>query len=133
MSAAATTEPGWFYRLNRLNPQGAAQLAFGQYLNAWQISGQGNLVQCGKLTVYRDINQDGIRSGDPVDVGDDFGINQHTTSRFNVPEMVGQWSAGSLVGKYPSTHAKFMTICESMGLTTFDTTLIAASDFVRFS
>jgi hypothetical protein len=142
MSCTATTEPGRFYRLkeNRLNPQGAAQLAFGQYLNAWEIGdhkGQTALVQCANLKVFRDINQDGIRTGDPVDVGDDFGINQHTTSRFssddNVPDIVDRWSAGCLVGKYPSTHAKFMTICESMGLETFDTTLIAASDFAKFT
>jgi hypothetical protein len=134
MSATATTEPGWYYRKNRLNVGGAAQLAFGQHLDAWEIGdhkGQVALVQCAKLKVYRDKNEDGIRTGDPVDVGDDFGINQHTTT--NAPDMVGLWSAGCLVGKYPSTHAKFMEICRSMGLKTFDTTLIDGSDFAKFT
>jgi hypothetical protein len=133
MSCSATTEPGRYWRLNRMNPDGAAQLAFGQYLDCWEIGdhkGQDALVQCGNLTVYRDDNEDGIRSGDKVYVGDDFGINQHTTS--NAPDTIGRWGAGCLVGKYPSTHAKFMAICRSMGLQTFDTTLIAASDFAKF-
>lgn len=134
MSCSATTEPGRYYRLNRMNPSGAAQLAFGQYLDAWQIGdhkGQDALVQCGKLTVYRDDNEDGIRAGDKVYVGDDFYINQHTTS--NAPDMIGRWGAGCLVGKYPGTHEKFMSICKSMGLKTFDTTLLSASDFSKFT
>lgn len=134
LAATATTEPGWYYRRNRMNPGGAAQLAFGQYLDAWRIGdhhGQDALVQCGNLKVFRDNNEDGRRSSDPVDVGDSFGINQHTTS--NAPDLVGRYSAGCLVGKYPQTHAKFMQICRSMGLSTFDSTLIAGDDFAKFS
>jgi hypothetical protein len=134
MSCVSTSEPGWYYRRKPLNPNGAAQLAFGQHLDAWQIGdhkGQDALVQCGNLKIYRDKNQDGSRKGDVVFVGDDFGLNQHTTSRD--PQSVGQWSAGCLVGRYPSTHAKFMQICRAMGLETFDTTLIDGSDFVMWS
>jgi hypothetical protein len=141
MSCSATTEPGRYWRLNRMNPDGAAQLAFGQYLDSWKIGIHGTdrpphlqqdaLVQCANLTVYRDDNEDGIRTGDKVFVGNEFGINQHTTS--NAPDTIGKWGAGCLVGKYPSTHAKFMVICRSMGLQTFDTTLIAASDFAKFT
>jgi hypothetical protein len=134
LAATATTEPGWYYRRNRMNPGGAAQLAFGQYLDAWRIGRhftQDALVQCGNLKVFRDNNEDGRRSSDPVDVGDSFGINQHTTSSSS--DLVGKWSAGCLVAKYPSSHAKFMGICRSMGLSTFDTTLVDGSDFARFS
>lgn len=134
LAATATTEPGWYYRLNRMNPKGAAQLVFGQYLDCWKIGRhftQDALVQCGSLKVYRDNNEDGSRSGDPVDVGDYFGINQHTTS--NAPSLVGRYSAGCLVGKFPATHAKFMGICRSMGLATFDSTLISGDEFARFS
>jgi hypothetical protein len=133
MAAGATTEPGWYYRQNRMNPDGAAQLAFGQYLDCWRIGdhkGQDALIQCGKLTVYRDNNEDGSRSGDKVFVGDGFGIDQHTT--YNSPSAVGRWSAGCLVGQYPETHAKFMKICRAMGLTTFDSTLIDGNDFAKF-
>ena len=134
LSATATTEPGWYYRLNRMNPGGAAQLAFGQYLDAWQIGdhkGQDALVQCGSLKVYRDDNEDGFRTGDAISLGDSFGIDQHTTT--NAPDTVGRWSAGCLVGKYPATHAKFMQIVRSMGLQTFDTTLIDGDDFAKFN
>ncbi len=131
MSCAATTEPGWYYRNNPLNDGGAAQLAFGQYLDAWRIGdhrGQDALVQCGDLKVYRDRNEDGSRKGDALDVGDDFGLNQHTT-KYD-PENVGRWSAGCLVGRYPATHNdKFMPICRAMGLDTFDSTLIDGGDF----
>jgi hypothetical protein len=137
MCCSATTEPGRYYRLNRMNPGGAAQLAFGQYLDAWEIGIHGTeykqdaLVQCGNLKVYRDDNEDGIRLGDPIDINDNFYINQHSTS--NAPDTIGLWGAGCLVGKYPATHAKFMGICRSMGLSTFDTTLISASDFEKFT
>lgn len=133
MACTATSEPGWYYRLNRLNANGAAQLAFGQYLDAWCIGdhkGQDALVQCGKLKIYRDNNEDGSRMGDSVYTGDGYGLNQHTT--YNAPDLVGKYSGGCLVGKYPSTHAKFMKIVRSMGLKTFDTTLIDGSDFAKF-
>jgi hypothetical protein len=134
MCCAATTEPGWYYREHPLNPGGAAQLAFGQHLDAWRIGdhrGQDALVQCGLLKVFRDRNADGSRKGDAIDVGDEFGLNQHTTS--NAPGAVGRWSAGCLVGKYPSTHNdKFMPICRAMGLETFDSTLIDGLAFVRW-
>jgi hypothetical protein len=131
LACAATTEPGWYYRNNPLNDGGAAQLAFGQYLDCWQIGdhrGQDALVQCGSLRVFRDKNEDGSRKGDTIDVGEDFGLNQHTTR--NAPDEVGRWSAGCLVGQYPETHNnKFMQICRAMGLRTFDTTLLDGSDF----
>jgi hypothetical protein len=131
LACSATTEPGWYYRNNPLNDDGAAQLAFGQYLDAWEIGdhrGQDALVQCNNLKVYRDKNEDGSRKGDLFYIGDDYGLNQHTT-KYD-PEKVDRWSAGCLVGKYSATHNnKFMPICRAMGLETFDTTLIDGSDF----
>lgn len=132
LSAIATTEPGWFYRQNRMNFDGAAQLEFGQYLDCWRIGrhySQDALVQCGNLKVRRDNNEDGSRLGDKLFQGDDFGINQHTTNY--APDTVGRWSAGCLVGKHPNTHAKFMSLCRAMGLATFDTTLIDGSKFAE--
>jgi hypothetical protein len=134
LCCSATTEPGWYYRNNPMNDGGAAQLAFGQYLDAWRIGdhhGQDALTQCSILKVFRDKNEDGSRKGDAVDIGDDFGLNQHTTS--NSPDNVGRWSAGCLVGKYPETHNdKFMPICRAMGLDTFDSTLIDGSLFAMW-
>jgi hypothetical protein len=140
MSAAATTEPGWYYRKNRMNPAGAAQIAFGQYLDCWRLGKhfqQDALVQCGELKVYRDNNEDGSRSGDLVYLGDDFGCNQHTTgnsANASPSAQVGRWSAGCLVGKWPGTHYDtFLPICRAMGLKTFDSTLIDGSDFAKYS
>ena len=134
LSCAATTEPGWYYRQNPMNDNGAAQLAFGQHLNAWCIGdhrGQDALVQCANLKIFRDKNEDGSRKGDALFVGNDYGLNHHTTS--NAPAQVGRWSAGCLVGRYPETHNnQFMPICRSMGLKTFDATLIDGSDFAIF-
>jgi hypothetical protein len=134
LCCTATTEPGWYYRNNPLNDNGAAQLAFGQHLDGWRIGdhhGQDALVQDGDLKVYRDKNDDGSRKGDAIYVGDDFGLNQHTTS--NAPDTVGRWSAGCLVGKYPDTHNdKFMPIVRAMGLDTFDSTLIDGSIFAMW-
>jgi hypothetical protein len=133
MACEATTEPGDYYTFNRMNPKGAARIAFGQYLECWRIGlhfTQDALVQCGTIRVHRDNDENGYRTGDTVDTGDSFYINQHTTS--NAPNAVGRWSAGCLVGRYPGTHRLFMAICRAMGLTKFDTTVIDGSDFVGF-
>ena len=139
MSATATTEPGWHYRLQRMNERGAAQIAFGQYLNAWGFGKhfkQDALVQCGTIKVFRDHNEDGSRQGDLPYTGADYCINQHTTgndSDAGAPGTVGRWSAGCLVGKHPSTHYDtFLPLCRSMGLKTFDTTVVDGSDFSKF-
>jgi hypothetical protein len=139
LSATATCEPGWFYRKQRMNKDGAFQIAFGQYLECWQFGKhfkQDALVQCGTLTGYRDNNEDGSRAGDKVYKGADFGVNQHTTGNdasSSAPDKVGRWSAGCLVGKHPSTHYNlFLPLCRSMGVKKFDTTVIDGSDFSKF-
>lgn len=109
----ATTEPGKFYTFNPLNPQGAARIAFGQY-KAW-VDGlhqgeQPALVQRGEVRVHRDLDQNGKRSkNDPIDVGDWFGINQHSTTPGFTPQLVGKYSAGCLVGQVYSDHLKFLS------------------------
>ena len=108
----ATTEPGKFYTQNPLHSQGAARIAFGQY-KAW-VDGlhqgeQPALVQRGNLRVHRDIDKSGTRNKiDPIDVGDWFGINQHSTEPNKIPELVGKYSAGCLVGRRYAYHTKFL-------------------------
>lgn len=138
MAASCTTEPGWYYRLNPLNENGAAQVAFGQYLDSHCFGmhySQRALVQCGTLRVYRDKNRDGSRAGDKAYEGDDFAINLHTTGNDEsvaAPDKVSRWSAGCNVGQYASTHYNtFLPICRAMGLKTFDTTWVDGSDFVK--
>lgn len=126
---AATTEPGRYYTDFPMNKGGAARIAFGNYKDAWAIGkhySQDALVQVGAITVHRDLNKDGFRIGDRLDVGL-FGINQHTTS--NSPIEVGKWSAGCQVGQSPVGHAKFMQMCRDMGRKKFDTTIIPGDKF----
>lgn len=137
MSCSATTEPGWYYRQNPMNVNGAAQVAFGQYLDSHCLGmhfKQRALVQCGNLKIFRDKNQDGSRAGDASYVGSEYGINLHTTgnsANAQAPDRVGKWSAGCNVGQYPKTHYEtFLPICKAMGLKTFDTTWVDGSEFV---
>jgi hypothetical protein len=108
----ATTEPGSFYTYNRMNPRGAARIKFGQY-KAWQVGPhkQQNpaLVQAANVTVHRDDNEDGFRTGDALDTGDYFGINQHHAN--DAPRTnIGLWGAGCLVGRTKAGHEEFMDI-----------------------
>jgi hypothetical protein len=124
ISAVATTEPGRYYTMNPMVPQGAARIAFGQYLNAWKIGLHGvnypheALVQIEPVRIHRDLNKDGFRTNDAV-FYDVIGLNQHTTS--NAPRTIGHWSAGCLVGRYPSTHRKFMEYLKAISDTKFKT------------
>jgi hypothetical protein len=115
----ATTEPGFFYVFNPLNPGGAARIAFGQY-KAWQVgvhnagkpSGHPALVQRGEITVHRDFNKDMKRTGDKTDVGSAFAVNQH--KGFNMPPgEIGKASAGCLVGRTNKGHEEFMALVKT--------------------
>lgn len=108
----ATTEPGRHYTQNPLVAQGAARIAFGQY-KAWVVGlhngKQPALRQAGTIRVHRDLNKDAKRSAsDPLDIGDWFFINQHTTSETLIPELVGKFSAGCLVGRRYRSHMTFL-------------------------
>ena len=110
---AATTEPGRYWTENPMNPLGAARIEFGQY-KAWQVGMQRKsheaLVQTGgQLTVCRDLNKDGQRTGDKRQTGE-FGINQHWG--YDLPE-VEKASAGCLVGQSKDGHRQFMALVKS--------------------
>jgi hypothetical protein len=131
MACSATCEPGRFYTDNPLNSNGAARLALGEHKDAWCFGyhhDQWALVQCGNVKIYRDKNQDGFRTGDAVFVGSSYGINQHTTK--NPTTLIGKWSAGCCVGKFPETHKEFMRMCKASGLGLFSAILIDGSDFI---
>ena len=108
----ATTEPGAFYTNTPMNPKGAARIKFGQY-KAWQVGVHNNdheaLTQAGPVTVHRDLNKDGKRTGDALDTGSEFMINQHhgwDTDRRSIKKT----SAGCLVGRKIEGHREFMEI-----------------------
>jgi peptidoglycan hydrolase-like protein with peptidoglycan-binding domain len=138
----ATTEPGRAFTLDPVNSKGAARIAFGQF-KAWIVgthkagkpSAHEALVQAAPLPVHRDLDQNGIRPGDKVDVGM-FGINQH--SGFNADaKNIGNASAGCLVSRSHTDHKAFMTMVKtdprfnaSRGYR-FMTTIIAGEDLQR--
>lgn len=112
----ATTEPGRYYTLQPINLSGAARIAFGQY-QSWQVGTHNQadpheaLIQTGgKVTVYRDLNKDGLRIGDRIETGT-FGINQ-TWGGDSPTNDIGVWSAGSLVGRTREGHQQFMALCK---------------------
>jgi len=138
----ATTEPGRFYTLNPLNPAGAARLAFGQY-KAWLLGvhkeEQPALVQRDNVRLYRDTNKDGSRnSTDRIDIGQSFGINQHSTKPNVVPTAVDRYSAGCLVGLRYYYHLSFLDMLRQdrryrgNPLYLFMTTLLNGDDLARF-
>lgn len=119
MNVLATTEPGDFYTENPLNSGGAARIAFNQY-KAWRVGihrassplRHEALVQVGVLSVHRDLNKDGKRTGDAIDVGSGFAINQHSGHDAPVGN-IGKASAGCLVGRKHDEHKEFMKIVKT--------------------
>jgi hypothetical protein len=115
----ATTEPGKHYTLiEKLDPRGAARIAFGQY-KAWSVgthmvgrpTAHEALVQTAPIKVHRDLNQDFERTGDALFDGL-FGVNQHWG--FDMPKSdIGRASAGCLVGRTKAGHRAFMVLCKT--------------------
>jgi hypothetical protein len=108
----ATIETGEYFTHHRINPKGAARIAFGHHKDAWirgKHSGYDAFVQQGgKVKVYRDDNEDFSREGDDIDI-DYFGINQHHGG--NAPrDNIGKHSAGCLVGRTTKGHAEYMQL-----------------------
>jgi hypothetical protein len=129
MSAQATTEPGAKYTFSPMDPRGAARLALGEHKDCWTFgnhNGQDALVQAAPIKIYRDKNKDGLRTGDLLTVEANRGLNQHTTGRI-LPDKVGGWSAGCLVGRYTKTHARFMAMCRASKKRVFSTIILDAS------
>lgn len=140
LSCEATCEPGSYYTFNPMNKGGAFRIANDiQFLDAWQLGyhyRQLALVQCGEIKGFRDKNEDGLRPGDSISEGCNFGVNQHTTgdsADAPPPKKVGKWSAGCLVGRYTLTHyGKFLPLVQSMGLKKFDTAIVPGDKFAQF-
>lgn len=142
----ATTEPGTHYTMNPLDdvPRrlGTARIAFGQY-KAWQVDTHGRgraepheaLVQATPVSVYRDKNQDFIRSGDLLYTGN-FGINQHWG--YDYPRTdISLAGAGCLVGRARQGHREFMALIKQdkryqrNNDYLFHTTIIPGDDFIE--
>jgi hypothetical protein len=109
----ATTEPGIPVR-SKPHPLGIARIAFGQY-KSWKIGlhkgKQAALCQSDHIRVHRDKDANGFRTGDKIFIGTDFGINQHSTTVKT--SIVGDWSAGCLVGREWGEHLIFLGTIKS--------------------
>lgn len=140
-----TTEPGRHYTQFPITPyarkHGAARIQFGQY-KAWQIGTHNSkkepheaLVQVDPVTVHRDFNKDGFRTGDKLDTGL-FGINQH--HGFDYPRHdIGLAGAGCLVGRTRQGHRDFLALIkqdwryQANPSYMFLTTIIPADKFLK--
>ena len=143
----ATTEPGKYYTQNpgQMGQVGVARIAFGQY-KAWQMGRhngwQPALVQNGLLRIYRDVNKDGRRSymgrPDPIQIGTNAGINQHSTTPNSIPLLVNRYSAGCLVGRRYRWHLSFLnTIAKDYRYVNnpgykFISAVLAGDDLLKF-
>jgi peptidoglycan hydrolase-like protein with peptidoglycan-binding domain len=127
----ATTEPGSHYTYSPMNPKGAARIQFGQY-KAWKVGYHGTanpheaLRQVGDITVCRDFNKDFKRTGDELDIGDDFYVNQHWGYDAPVNDIKNA-SAGCLVGRRREGHKEFMAIIKQ------DRRYVANNDYIFYT
>ena len=144
LNAMATTEPGLAatHSTAARKRGGVARIAIGQH-TAWkmgfhkQLVTHPALVQTQPLTVHRDYNRDGRRTGDRLDVGL-FGINQHSTRPGIRPKNVGRWSEGCLVGQTWEEHLNFIDLLrtdvrfQADKDFVFTTTVIDTTDFAKW-
>lgn len=131
---SATTEPGTWYTYNPMNAAGAGRLAFGSYKNSHTFGIHGvkaphkALVQCGNLTLCRDLNKDFSRVGDRMYTGDGFAINIHAAvGSPDFDDSIGYYSAGCSVIRLYEQQKIFMKLCHQSGLKTFSYSLFDGS------
>jgi hypothetical protein len=127
---SATTECGKYYTLNPMNAAGAARLAFGSYKNSHTFGMHGikaphpALVQCGNLTVCRDLNEDFSRVGDRMYTGDNYAVNIHAAvGSPDFEDSIGLYSAGCQVIRLYEQQKIFMKLCHESGLDKFSYSL----------
>lgn len=114
-----TTNPGVYWLNNPMSKLGTAVLKPNQWIDCWQLGfHQGKtdhraLVQCGKVTVYRDGNKDNNYqlNENSTETGL-FGINIHGSGKLAPSKQIGKWSAGCQVFSTWSHKEDVMNICE---------------------
>ena len=111
----ASCEPGWWFTLNPMNPDGCARIKNPAQFKAWRIGVHGGakphpaLVQVAAVEIYRDRNKDMSRTGDQLHQGL-FGINQHWGYGM---QFVDRASAGCMVAPDWEGHMAFIGLCKS--------------------
>lgn len=113
----ATTDPGTYWLNNPMMPQGAAILAQGQYVDAYQIGlhrGEyAALIQSKPVTVIRDYNRDATLDflNGNYHTGY-FGINIHRAMRQGITPYIEKFSAGCQVFENASDFYRLMMMAE---------------------
>jgi hypothetical protein len=112
----ATTDPGTYWLMNPMQPQGTAILAQGQYVHAYELGlhrGQYlALVQRLPVIIIRDYDRNAIldfRNG--IKAKGNFGINIHRAMFHGDTLHVDNWSAGCQVFENGEDYIKFMQLC----------------------
>jgi len=114
---SATTDPGTYWLLSPMNPQGTAILAHGQYKDSYQIGlHRGKyyaLVENKPVTVLRDYDRNAILdfNNGRLETGM-FGINIHHASVNGTTKTVDNYSAGCQVFANINDFNLFMQLCE---------------------
>lgn len=114
---AATTDPGTYWLMNPMNPQGTAIVKHGQYINSHRIGMHRGkylaLVQQRPLTIIRDYDRnatlDFMNGKEETGI---YGINIHHASVNGTTRIVDKYSAGCQVFANINDFALFMQLAE---------------------
>ena len=114
---AATTDPGTYWLLNPMNPQGTAIVKHGQYINSHRIGMHRGkylaLVQQRPLTIIRDYDRnatlDFMNGKEETGI---YGINIHHASVNGTTRTVDKYSAGCQVFANINDFTLFMQLAE---------------------
>lgn len=113
----ATTDPGTYWLLNPLDPNGTAILKHGQYLRSYKIGLHRGLypalVQENPVTVIRDYQRKAVLDfmNGWQETGM-FGINIHHAADYGTTKYIDKYSAGCQVFANAGDFAFFMQLCE---------------------
>jgi hypothetical protein len=110
-----TTDPGWYYRQNPINPKGTGYVKPGQYINSHTMGlhkGKEAFVQCGNITVYRDNDKDLQLEPTTQETGSGYGQDIHCAvdTEDYVTMNVDKWSAMCFVIADRSKHKFLMSV-----------------------
>ena len=113
----ATTDPGTYWLMNPMNPNGTAMVKHGQYVNSHRIGMHRGkylaLVQQRPLTVIRDYDRnatlDFMNGKEETGI---FGINIHHASVNGTTKIVDKYSAGCQVFANINDFNLFMQLAE---------------------
>lgn len=112
----ATTDPGTYWLLNPMQPQGTAILSEGQYVHAYQIGlhrGQyPALVQSRPVSIIRDYDRNAkLDFNNGQKTTGEYGINIHRAMVHGDTLHVDNWSAGCQVFENGEAFQLFMQWC----------------------